>query len=345
MNNSLKGIEFAIQETDALQLSCDVLALKYADAFYGVDEAAANTLTGGGVNLDPLLPKPSGFRLIPSRNLLAAKAVLFVGVGPLRQFGYEEIRHFGRKVLTSLAGAAPDSRHVCLTVHGPGYGLDEREAFAAELAGLGDALGEDDFPRALEKITIVERNPGRARRLRSVLNELIPISAEGEKHERDRTTLVPSTKVLTMRDALLRLKPYGRDSNKKPSIFVAMPFAEDMDNVFHFGIEGPVQSVGFLCERADLSVFQGDIVQWIRARIANSSLVIADLSSANPNVYLEVGYAWGRGKPTVLLVRDSSELKFDVKTQRCIVYNKEKIKLLEQSVTKELKVLKESGTI
>ena len=28
---------------------------------------------------------------------------------------------------------------------------------------------------------------------------------------------------------------------------------------------------------------------------------VADLTTANPNVYLEIGYAWGMGKPTVLL--------------------------------------------
>jgi hypothetical protein len=46
----------------------------------------------------------------------------------------------------------------------------------------------------------------------------------------------------------------------------------------------------------------------------------ADLSDANPNVYLEVGYAWGRGRPTLLVVRDSSHLKFDVQGQRCLIY-------------------------
>ncbi len=63
-------------------------------------------------------------------------------------------------------------------------------------------------------------------------------------------------------------------------------------------------------------------------------MVIADLSLANPNVYLEVGYAWGRGRPTILVVRDVKELRFDVQGTRCLVY--QSIRHLEELLTKEL---------
>ncbi len=116
-----------------------------------------------------------------------------------------------------------------------------------------------------------------------------------------------------------------------------MPFTEEMDDVFHYGIQGAVNAAGYLCERADLSSFTGDIMNWVKKRISTASLVIADLSTANPNVYLEVGYAWGCGKSTVLLVRDPVDLKFDVTGQRCLVYKK--IKDLEAALRKELKSL------
>jgi hypothetical protein len=75
-----------------------------------------------------------------------------------------------------------------------------------------------------------------------------------------------------------------------------------------------------------------------KKRIDSARLLVADLSTANPNVYLEVGYAWGRGVPTVLVARDTAGLGFDVKGQRCLVYNNS-IKKLEDSLTKELKSL------
>ena len=55
-------------------------------------------------------------------------------------------------------------------------------------------------------------------------------------------------------------------------------------------------------------------------------------------MYLEVGYAWGRGVNTVLLVADGDELKFDVRTQRCLVFRS--IRHLEELLTTELKSLK-----
>jgi hypothetical protein len=58
---------------------------------------------------------------------------------------------------------------------------------------------------------------------------------------------------------------------------------------------------------------------------------------ANPNVYLEVGYAWGRGRPTILLVRDLKELKFDVAAYRCLVYRN--IRDLETQLSRELQHL------
>ena len=61
---------------------------------------------------------------------------------------------------------------------------------------------------------------------------------------------------------------------------------------------------------------------------------MADLTNANQNVYLEVGYAWGCGVPTVLLVKNPDHLKFDVKGQRCLVYKN--IKNLEEQLKNEL---------
>ncbi len=124
----------------------------------------------------------------------------------------------------------------------------------------------------------------------------------------------------------------------KPHIFVAMPFGPEFDDPFHYGINQPVNAAGCLCERADLATFTGDVIAWVKERIASARLLVADLSTANPNVYLEVGYAWGKGVPTVLVARDTADLRFDVKGQRCLVYNNS-IKKLEESLTRELKNL------
>jgi hypothetical protein len=213
--------------------------------------------------------------------------VLFVGVKPLRQFGYSDIREFGRKVLESLAGEAPQTAHLALTLHGAGYGLDENEAFESEVAGLMDAIVSGDFPPALIRISIVERNHGRACRLQQLLKTV-------DRRWPDFT----GPKISKSVDKSLRFAGYS--SASKPYVFVAMPFVDSMDDVFHYGIQNAVNGAGYLCERADQSSFTGDVLDWIKKWIASATLVIADLSTANPNIYLEVGYAWGRGKPTIL---------------------------------------------
>jgi hypothetical protein len=126
----------------------------------------------------------------------------------------------------------------------------------------------------------------------------------------------------------------GYASSAKPHVFVAMPFAQEMDDIFHYGIQGAVNSAGLLCERADLSAFTGDVMDWVKQRISSAKLVVADLSSANPNVYLEVGYAWGCGVPTVLLAKDRNDIKFDVRGQKYLLYGS--IKNLEELLRKEL---------
>jgi len=325
-------IEITMESGDVLEVRSDVLALKYAQALHGADRAVFNRLMPRLGDDFQSLPKKGHFTLHSTRGLISPAAVLFVGVSPLREFGYRQIRDFGHEILTSLAGAAPDCEIITSTIHGPGYGLDEREAFASQLAGIVDAVISGDRPRLLKRIAFVERNTGRAMRLKELLNDLLPNgSITREDLSFIRSPGSASKEIL---------RSAGYESASKPNIFVAMPFVESMDDIFYYGIQGAVSAAGFLCERADLSSFTGDVMDWVKRRIATASLVIADLSTANPNVYLEVGYAWGCGKPTVLVAKDKADLKFDVKNQRCLLYRS--IRHLEEILAKELRGLSAS---
>ena len=322
MSNSQGGaVRIEVVEADALWFTADVLAVKYAQQQFGVDHAVVDALAPQYGNLIEMLPKPDQAVVFQTRGTMSAAAVLFVGVKPLSEFGYAEIREFAQRAVASLPRGVARTGHLALTLHGAGYGLDEREAFVSEVAGLTDSILSGNLPESLARISIVERNSGRATRLKQVLADLIPA---GE--------IRPETKVVGTLEESLRSAGYS--SNSKPNVFVAMPFVDNMDDVFHYGIQNAVNGAGYLCERADQSSFTGDILDWIKGRIAAASLVIADLSLANPNVYLEVGYAWGCRKPTILAVRDPNELKFDVKGQRCLVYKN--IKDLETKLQKEL---------
>jgi hypothetical protein len=319
------SIRVSIKSADALRFRADVLILKHAQSLYGVDSAAYERLVDSGTK--PKLPKVGAHQVVPSSNALGVDRVLFVGVAPLSDFSYGEIREFGRRAISILATYKQRTRHVAaLTIHGAEFGLDETESFESELAGLIEAIAQNDCPDDLEAITFVEIDRSRAKRLKAVLGRLLPT---GTLNRRGRGPLRGLDQ-----PAKQALRTAGYGSASKPRVFVAMPFADELIDVFHFGIQGAVNSAGLLAERADLSHFVGDVMELVRTRISGANLVIADLTAANPNVYLEVGFAWGKGIPTVLLVKRSTDLQFDVRGQRCIVYSN--IKDLEQKLGNEL---------
>jgi hypothetical protein len=296
----------SIKEGDVLAFSCDVLVLKYAQGFHGVDRVVIGRLEKPPQNSATVSPKPGECALLISEGAIASKQVLFVGVPSLDNFGYPEIRRFATLSMKLLAQHVPEVETVAMTMHGAGYGLDEREAFLAQVGGLVDAFRDRAMPKYLERVVIVEHDGRRAQRLLKVLHESLPLKYIAEASATTRT-ISPQP----LMDAGLTTKPH---------VFVAMPFGAEMDDVYIFGIEGPTHAAGYLCERVDMSVFTGDILARIKSSIQGASLVIADVSGANPNVYLEVGYAWGKERPTLIVVREGEELKYDISSQRCIRY-------------------------
>lgn len=320
-------LELSVVKGDAFAFESDVLVLKYAQDLYGLDGAVYAQLEKRGIKIE--LPNVNEDVIVETRGALRTDKVLFIGVKPLRQFGYSEIRDFARRALVSLAQRNGEARHLAFTIHGPGYGLDEMEAFESEVAGIVEAVTGGIFPQSIESISFIESDSGRADRLSNSLKKLFPSGNLPIDGYSSISTLTAESQD-TLRTA-------GYSSAGKPHVFVAMPFAAEMDDIYHYGIQGAANASGLLCERADLSAFTGDVMEWVKTRISSAKLVVADLSSANPNVYLEVGYAWGCRVPTVLLVREAQDLKFDVKGQRCLEYKS--IKQLEQSLRQELQML------
>jgi hypothetical protein len=285
-----------------------------------------------GVPLPDLEVPVGDARFVETRGALTAPLALFVGTVRLNQLGYHEIRQFAVRALKALE-SRPSVRHLASTVHGPNYGLDEDEAVLALAGGLVEAFQRGTGPEGLERVTLMELDARRALRLRKALERGLG-GTPGVQAMPGGGFRVQRTSAFVQAPPMATA---GTTSMQKPHAFVAMPFAPELEDTYHYGILGPVKSAGMLCERVDQAAFDGPIIQRIKERIDTAKVVIADLSMANPNVYLEVGYAWGRGRPTVLLVRDVKELRFDVASYRCIVYRS--IRDLETLLTRELERL------
>lgn len=315
--------KFSVQPGNIVDHRCEVIILKYAQGWYGADAAVARKLEL--YQYDG--PEPGKYRLERSNKRLSAANVYFEGLPSLRQLTYSTVHKFGRESILKLHSEIPRARDIAMTLHGVSVGLDEREAFLSQLAGVVSALREGALPD-LKNLTFVELNPKRASRIAQWLEENYPEFAQ--------PPIVSNAVPARLDSAASTTSTTPPPAAEKAHVFVAMPFTEGMEDVFIFGIQTPVQNAGLLCERVDMAVFSGDILDRIKSRIETASLVIADLTTANANVYLEVGYAWGKKVDTLLLCRNVDDLKFDVRGQRCLIYSS--INDLHKKLSEELRV-------
>jgi hypothetical protein len=105
-----------------------------------------------------------------------------------------------------------------------------------------------------------------------------------------------------------------------PRAFVLMPFAPEFDEIYNLFITPTLVEAGFEVFRADDMISNQNILRDIVSAIENSDLVVADLTTANPNVYYELGIAHALGRPVILLVQDIAELPFDLRAYRVVPY-------------------------
>jgi guanylate kinase len=105
-------------------------------------------------------------------------------------------------------------------------------------------------------------------------------------------------------------------------VFVLMPFKQEFDDVYM-----AIQMAGRLINRRPLCIDRMDekrgayhISDEILRRIQEAALIVAEVTEYNPNVFFEVGYARGIGKPVLPIAQKGSELAFDLKDFRTIFY-------------------------
>lgn len=312
-------IEFRVLEQDGVSYAVDVLVLKHAQALYGLD---ARVVANTGIERASL-PAAGAYRKFAGLPGIAAQTVLFVGTRPKGEFSYSDCRQFGYKALGSVKSALTNASEVALTLHGTGYGLDEVECFDAEIAGLLDAIESRDFPRSVRTVTFLEIDPGRAARMRKRLVTLLGPESTVNLGAEAASSVTRSTRET--------LRTVGES---RAHAFVAMPFDESFSDVFHYGLANAVRANGLLCERIDKQAFVGDILQRLKDQIRGAKVVIADVTDANANVFLEVGFAWGHEVPTVFVCQEGAPLEFDIQGQRCIYYGS--IRDLEEKLGTEL---------
>jgi hypothetical protein len=102
--------------------------------------------------------------------------------------------------------------------------------------------------------------------------------------------------------------------------FVLMPFSKPFNQIYTDHINPCVGSNGLRCLRADEILSTNPITKDIWEKIVQAKLIIADLTTQNPNVFYEVGLAHALGKDVIQLTQTMGDVPFDLKGFRCIVY-------------------------
>lgn len=111
----------------------------------------------------------------------------------------------------------------------------------------------------------------------------------------------------------------------RPRAFVVMqigvadsPERKRADEIYEYIVQPALAQFDVEAYRADLDPTPGAITPRILSELVGASLVVADLTGRNPNVFYEVGISHSFAKPLISLADSARSLPFDAKDERVI---------------------------
>lgn len=106
------------------------------------------------------------------------------------------------------------------------------------------------------------------------------------------------------------------------SCFVMMPFAAPLGDYYSKIYKPAIEKAGLRSVRADTEIFAtGKIIDQIWSGINAAKVLVAELTTRNPNVFYELGLAHALEKPVVLICGNEADVPFDLKHIRVIYYD------------------------
>jgi len=104
--------------------------------------------------------------------------------------------------------------------------------------------------------------------------------------------------------------------------FVVMPFATPIGTYYSLVFEPAIRKAGLTPARADSEIFGiGKIIDQIWKGINDAKVLVAELTTRNPNVFYELGLAHALNKPVVLVAGKEEDVPFDLRHIRVIYYD------------------------
>ena len=104
--------------------------------------------------------------------------------------------------------------------------------------------------------------------------------------------------------------------------FTIMPFGGWFDEYYETVFRPAVEAAGLEPHRADDLYRPSAIVNDIWAYTKRASVLLADMTGKNPNVFYELGLAHALAKPVILVAESIEDVPFDLRALRVILYDK-----------------------
>ena len=83
-------------------------------------------------------------------------------------------------------------------------------------------------------------------------------------------------------------------------------------------------------------MFLQNLLERIYGQFKKADVIVAEMTGRNPNVFYEVGYAHGLGKPVILLTRIAKGIPFDLMRYPHVVYGGQ-IRILMAEIEKKIR--------
>lgn len=121
-----------------------------------------------------------------------------------------------------------------------------------------------------------------------------------------------------------RLRKLEKSTNvgANDSCFVMQPFAAPLGDYYEKIYRPAIEKAGLRPVRADAEIFgTGKIIDQVWHGINAAKVLVAELTTRNPNVFYELGLAHAMNKPVVLVSAKEEDVPFDLQHIRVIYYD------------------------
>jgi len=156
------------------------------------------------------------------------------------------------------------------------------------------------FKKSLEYANLIEQTDGKYR--------IIDVSTPGKVPVKTRARVRKPGKVVS--------------TSSKDTCLVLMPFTDPHSTYYEQIYKPAVEKAGLQPVRADAEIFgAGKITDQVWQGINAAKILVAELTTRNPNVFYELGVAHALRKPVILVGSNENDVPFDLRHIRVIYYD------------------------